>query len=300
MALYIAKDITECQELWNVFSPKQSLHDLWEFRYPFWEVFCFEPAFIVLDGEALLPLWFHPQQQQYLWFGDIGDEWNWQEDTAFWVRDPSQIAQLLAAVPGKLFLTAVQQESARHVTPPAVVTPMLPKSLLSLRGLDSVDAYLMSLPKKLRSNVRRDQRRIEALKPELSTDRLEDFLHLVRLSRATFNDSPFCDEKLQEVFLRITQCGAEACPFETHILTARIGGDVAAVDCLFLWNSTLYPLLTGSAKDRYPGIGHYMNLRDIAFALSRGMQRIDFAEVELGTVKEKLFPTVPQFTVQRT
>ncbi|MEI8229555.1 MAG: hypothetical protein WCG83_00270 [Candidatus Peregrinibacteria bacterium] len=293
----IESNIDYCRALWDEFSPRRSLYELWEFRMPFYEVYGFAPAFVVLPDKGMVPLWFHPEQKRYLWFGDTGDEFNWQEDNAFWVRESCDIEELLSHLPRPCLLNSCAELLRHQIGERAVLTSQNSKSVLSLSAIGSVDDYLMTLPKKLRSNVRHDQRVITAQSPIISENHLEDLDAMIGWNRAKFTDSPWHDEKMLACLRKLVD-PTRPKPYKVHVLSVRIGGVLAAVDCAFSWNSIFYPLFCGSDVQRFPGIGHFMNLLDIQFALDHQTTSLDFSEVEPETVKAKLFPTVPQYTLR--
>jgi len=299
--LTLVQDPAECRQLWNRWSPRASLYDLWEYRLPFLEVYGFTLAFAHIkegnDELGLLPLWFHPQQKRYMWFGDVGDEFNWQEDTTFWLQDSALVPKVLEMLPRPVILTDLTPTAAAQIGSSPQLRAGNPKSVLPLNGLSSVEDYLTSLPRKLRQNTRRDQRRIDAAGILVVPDRREDYEALMDLNTGTFADSPFHDGRLRDVFRRIVQ-NKKGDPFGVHFFTAILNDKIVGVDCIFVWNKTYYPLLCGYDKQGCPGIGHYMNLVDIEHALSLGMERMDFAETEHGMLKEKLFPVVEQYVFE--
>jgi len=298
--VHIETDIGRCEACWNRHSPKKSLYDLWEFRLPFWKIFRFEPHFIILkqgdDETGMLPLWQHPEQKCFYWFGDTGDEMNWQEDNAFWARTDEDVSLLLKACPRPAVLNLISRtcfERWHHLIP---MEPANPKSMLSLSGIRCLDDYLLSLSKKLRSNLRRDQRAIDALHPIIARNDPSHFEHLIRLNTAKFASSPLHNMNTVNAFRDILRTAGSRGVFDVTILAVKIGDDIAAVDLVFVCNDTSYPLLCGSDTERFPGIGHYMTLRDIEDALERDLSSIDFAE-DAGNdnYKHRLFATLPQY-----
>lgn len=296
-AFSIEHSIDRCADLWSRFSPRRSLYDLWEFRLPFWEEYTFEPSFVVLPEEGMLPLWFHPEQKRYLWFGDTGDEFNWAEDASIWMRDAARANEILSHAPRPCMFTSCTASVKEQLGNSPFLSPANPKSVLPLKNIASVDAYLETFPKKLRSNLRHDQRVIEQQSPTVTEDHFEDLEAMIGWNRAKFPDSPWNDEKMRRCLTTLVSPSRKR-PYDVHVLSVRIGGVLAAVDCLFSFNGTLYPLFCGSDIKQFPGIGHFMNLLDIQFALDHGMTAVDFAETEPGTIKEKLFPLVAQYTLR--
>ncbi len=299
----IISDPRECKQLWEVWSPKASLYDLWEYRQPFLDVYAFPLAFTVFsdgtDEIGMLPLWHDTTANRYRWLGDVGDEFDWQEDTAFWVRDPSYVPAMLQTFAHPLSLTALTPVAAEQIGPLPGLIKIEAKSVLPLKNIHSVEDYLMQLPKKLRQNTRREWRRVTERNPELVRDDRSHFADLLRLNTATFADSPFHDPRLCSVFSAITR-QQDPNTYQVYFFTLKVDGMIVGVDCIFFWNHCYYPLLCGYDKTACPGIGYYMNLVDLEHALTLGAERMDFGEIERGTLKEKQFPLIDQYRYATT
>lgn len=297
LRITIVTDVAACKALWDAWSPRAALCDLWEFRFAFYNAFHFPLHFVVADREGdtvgVLPLWYQKELERYLWFGDTGDEFNWQEDTTFWVQDSEVLRTLLTEAPTPLVLTSLTEDAA-HMAQELFndrVRPMNSKAVLPLDDIQGAEQFLERLPKKLRSNVRRDLRRMAELKIEMVYDDPSDFEVLVQMNKSRFEDSPFYDPRLEQVFRSLRTSG----PFTSHLFAARLHGKTIAVDCVFLWNRIMYPMLCAADIEAASGIGHYMNIVDIEQALAHNVHLIDFAETEEPSIKTKLFPIVPQY-----
>ena len=79
LKLKVHSDIEECYLLWEKFSPKKSLFDLWDFRLAWHQGYNYKPYFYTLyDGKeqlGVLPLYYSKGCRRYEWFGT-----NWMED----------------------------------------------------------------------------------------------------------------------------------------------------------------------------------------------------------------------------
>jgi len=299
MSIRIESQIEACHALWDQLSPRENLFDLWEFRLSFRDVYRFEPHFVVLErgGKAvgMLPLWYQPEQRQYLWFGDTGDGCNWQEGTTIWAQTEEDVRSLLDACLRPALLTSISRTCYEQWHSLVHFDSGDPKSRLPLDHIHSVEEYLQSLPRKLRSNLRRDQRAIDALHPVMVRDDWSTFQDLLRLNTAKFEDSPFHDPRTVQVFERLIR-PEHPVPYSVMIIAARIGEDIAAADLIFQYNGVAYPILCGSDTRRFPGIGNFMTLVDIQDALQCSCSAVDFAEYEgENNYKSKLFPSVPQY-----
>lgn len=157
----------------------------------------------------------------------------------------------------------------------------------------------MSIPKKLRSNLRGDRNRMQAQGMTIIEDRFEDFKTLVALNTAAFEDSPFHEQRLVSVCETIVAVGRGSAPYRSRMLTAEVGGKIAAVDCMFLFGSTCYDMLCGSDTGSFSGVGNAMQLQDIDDAIRQGMTVVDFAEADYDAPKLKLYPARKQYVYER-
>ncbi|MBD3279664.1 MAG: hypothetical protein GF390_03060 [Candidatus Pacebacteria bacterium] len=184
LSLQVITELDHCQQLWQEFNQAQSLFDTWEFRLAFWQGYQHQPYFLVLKTKhqplALLPLWYEADRKKYFWFGS----W-WQEDNRFLVKDELLIPLLLAVCPQPVVLNAMI-ELPWWLQQTMSFTADDPKYILDLTGLQSVEDFLLTLKKKKRYNLKRDQRLIEGQQPQVLFNRFEDFPLLVKLSKQRF------------------------------------------------------------------------------------------------------------------
>lgn len=297
LRISIITDPQECKSAWDACSPNKTLFDVWEYRYAFYTQFLFPLHFVAaFKGErvcGLLPLWHQTDQDRYLWFGDTGDDFHWQEDAVFWAENDEIIQLLLENAPTPLEISSLRMEAVERL--PAShrtrTRPMNSKAVLPLHAFENVEDFITALPKKVRSNLRRDVRQLEKKGIEVVVDDQKNFDELIRMNAERFPDSPFHDQRMVNVFRSLMTTS----PLEVHLFAARLDGQAVAVDYVFLWNDIMYPMVCGADVARAPGIGQYMNVVDIREALARNMHTVDFAETEEPSIKTKLFPIVPQF-----
>jgi hypothetical protein len=292
-------DIETCHRLWEEFSPKESIFDLWDFRFPFYEVFKYELHFVLLssDGEkiGLLPLWYNSDFKKYFWFGDTGDGYNWQEDNSFWVKDEKYIAELLKNCPRPAVLNSIRKKRYEHLSSAIPFIKGDPKHILNLGNFQSSEDYLMSIPNKTRSNLRCDKNKIEKMDPEIFVDRFSDFETLASYSVSGKGNSYFNDKKLVKTFKEILENGKRSESYKSRMLSVEINGFVAGVDTVLLYNGIYYSMLCGNRVSDFPGIGNYLTLLDIDDAIRLRMNMIDFSESTENSYKDKLFTRIEQY-----
>jgi hypothetical protein len=292
----IETNIHACELLWNQFSPNQSLFDLWDFRYAFWKGYKHKPHFYCLENnygiQAVLPLWYEKKDNQFSWFGSY-----WQEDNKFFIKHPSLIPMLLQLAPSNTTLNAISPyflgESLENIN----FIKDDPKYTLSIDGWNSIDTMLVSLNKKHRYNLKRDYRLISELSPEIIIDEYNDFDILRKLSTRRFkqfgnNFSAWACPNRVKTFKAIIDIGRSCTSFSTRMITVKIGGVVAGVDLVALYNGCYYPLVCGYNVNLFSGIGNYFTWIEIEDAIKLGMKKIDVLEGNYGW-KDKWFTTSP-------
>ncbi|MCJ7827585.1 GNAT family N-acetyltransferase [Patescibacteria group bacterium] len=293
----IVKQLESCQELWEEFSPHQTIFDTWSFRHAFWLGYKYEPYFVVLktgtQNLAILPLWYEDDKKSYRWFGS----W-WQEDNTFLTKNELLIPILLALCPVSTELNALSQSIPTWVKETSRVEDDDPKYILRLDGLESSADYLERFKKKKRYNLRRDYRLITEQEPKIIIDRFEDLNHLICLSTNRFaqkgEEVDWEDPRRVETFRQVIRLGQRNNEYQIRMISIEINNQIAAVDLIGLYRGCYYPLKCGYDVTRFPGIGNYTNLFEIDDALSLGMKRMDFLEIGYGW-KESWFESVPLF-----
>lgn len=300
MTVEVIHDISECERLWRKFSPGKNLFDLWEFKAPFLTAFKYTPYFLLAkegdDERGIIPLWYVTEQKTYFLLGDTGDECHWQEENYFWVNDSDALGKLLENIPRPCVLNNLTSSAALSLQPYFEVSSANKKQFLDISAFHTPEDYLNFLPKKERSNLRGACRKIEALEPRIIENQLQNLKDLFNFNKKRFADSPLKDERLQKTFEILFKNGLESnSPYNSKLMAVYVGDKVAGVDLVFSFNEIYYPFLCGNNVVDFPGIGHFLNLKDIEDALSSKMKMIDFLESDPGSYKEKFFESKPQF-----
>lgn len=296
LQVQVVSQIDQCRQLWQEFTPNQSLFDTWEFRLAFWQAYRHQPYFLVLKTEAenvgLLPLWHESEKDRYVWFGST-----WHEDNSFFVKDRLFIPLLLAAAPPTTFLNAITPNSIGWLDRVISFEPDDSKFILNLKPTNSLETYLAGLKKKQRYNLKRDQRIIENQQPQVVLNRFTDLKILVQLCNQRFAQKGELtdwekDPRSTEAFRRIISLGRQTKTYGVKMITVTIGSKIAAVDLVVVFNQSYYPLVCGYNVADFPGIGNYLSLREIEDAVALNMAKIDFLEGECNWKHRWFKPTL--------
>jgi len=287
----IETDLETCHQLFEEFSPKKTLFELWGFRYAFYLGYKHQPIFLIFEKEkqpvGLLPLWYEKDKDELRWFGS----W-WQEGNRFWFKDRSLIPLACSLFPTKILLNAL--DISPKIAQKLGFLNDDPKYFLDLTQYSSINNFLLKFPKKKRYNLRRDQKIISAKNPQTFINRFEDIEHLFRLSIKRFkgkDGSAFISTERKETFRQIIKQAQE---YEARMISTEINGKVVGVDLVAFYKGVYYALNGAYDLEKHPGLGNYSNLLLIEDALKLGAKTIDFLEVSYGW-KEDWFTPLPLF-----
>lgn len=295
----VIADIKACQEIFEAFSPKDTLFSLWSFRYPWYLAHQHQPCFFLFYFQekptALLPLWFEADKNRFAWFGS-----KWQEENTFWTLNKNLIPVILSVCPPKTLLNALK------VTDPALIKLFNllvddPKFVLDLKTTDSLDDFLSRFKKKKRYNLCRDRRIIQSQGVEIIYNRFSDLKTLIKLSNRRFGKESSWNEKMRRIFSYFIDHPTKQ--FKLRMLTFKIGSQIAGVDLNAIYKNTYYCLKCGYDIQNFPGIGNYATLTDIQDALALRAKRVDFLQtvgaLENSSWKASWFTTSPLYKFKK-
>lgn len=289
----VETDMETCHQLFEQFSPKKTLFELWGFRYAFYLGYHCLPVFLIFEKGneplGLLPLWYESDKDELRWFGS----W-WQEGNTFWFSDKSLIPLVFSLFRQKILLNALHlpQSVARKCQ----LAADDPKYLLSLEEYPTIESFLQKFNGKRRYNLRRDQKIILSQNPKTVINRYKDLETLFKLSIKRFakideDGSVFLLKERKETFRRIAKQARE---YEIRTVSTEINGKTVGVDLAALYKGTYYALNGAYDIEHYPGLGNYTNFVLIQDAIDLGMKTVDFLEVSYGW-KEDWFKPIPLF-----
>lgn len=280
----VETDLEKCRLLWETFSPKKTLFDLWNFRLAFWRGYHFSPYFITLSFQekpiSVLPLWFDSDDKYYSWFGG-----NWPEENIFFTTLKTTVPLLLKLIPGKAKLQCISPQEG-ITDQPKIFAVDEEKYTLPVENFKTMDDYWATLKKKKRYNLKRDLKRIDFLQPKIVYN---DFSHLERLFKLNISrfdgmvlddgKSTFLPKEKQVVFREIVNLAGD---YQVRMISTLIKDKIVSVDLTAVYNQTYYCLAGGCAVGEYSGLGTFANLQLIKDAISLGnIENVDFLQGDL-------------------
>lgn len=293
----IESDLDRCQKLWEEFSTRESLFDLWDFRLAFWRGHKFSPYFITLSFQekvlSVLPLWFDGEDQQYTWFGS-----SWPEDNFFFTKRIDTIPLLLKLVPGKARLFCIRSQEG-ITDQPGLLEKDEEKYVLDIKEFTSMDNFWNLLKKKKRYNLKRDWKKIQSLNPKIVYDDFSHLEHLFKLNIGRFDGmvlddskSTFLPKEKQVIFKEIVNLAKD---YKVRMISTMVDNKIISVDLVAIYNNIYYCLAGGCDVEGYSGLGTFANLKLIEDAISLGVEKIDFLQGDLNWKASWRLTPIPLF-----
>ena len=269
MEFKVYKKIEECRDLWDSFSPKVRLFDVWDYRECFYDKNDNEPYFI--EGfEAnkpigIIPLCFARSRNQYNYFGGWFPERN-----SFFLKNKVKLAKLLNQCPVNTFIEGIDPSEGRYYN---FLEDEYTYYLDLSKYNNDFDAYLRSLDKKKQKNLRRDLKNIPDYK--IYHNRLEDFGRLVELNvRQYEEDSKFNNNIIKNGILQLMKLADKNGCLE--MISLEINGIPEAVDIGIMHGDCYYAVIGGTNNQKIPNLGKLMNVLDIKNAIAKKARLVDF------------------------
>lgn len=297
----VHSSLEQCYALWEKFSPKKSLFDLWDFRYAWFKGYKFTPYFYTIyEGKtplALLPLWYDDEKKRYEWFGS-----DWMEDNLFFVSGEEFINVLLKLIPKAMYLNGIES------IPDEVISGITvgcddDKYFKNIKSFKTMDEYLLSLDKKHRYNLKRDYHQILNFHPQievLENNNFAEFKQVIKLSNYRFNgegeeESDLIDARRIDAYRAIL---SESGIYKTKFIKVVIQDYLAAVDLNVVYKERYYTLRGGNDVERFPGIGNFMVYLEFEDAIKNQYGLVDCLQVDYSW-KHKYFDSKKVLEIEK-
>ncbi len=303
LKLKVHSDMEECYALWDKFSPKKSLFDLWDFRFSWYEGYKYRPYFYTLyEGVkplGVLPVWYRPEKKRYEWFGS-----NWMEDCSFFVRDPKFIDLFLAVAPMPYHLNALGEHDAKRVKKLGKLTDDDPKNIKNISPFKSMEELLLSFDKKHRYNLKADYLRVLEMNPNIvrSTGKRVNLMDiLIEMNIAQFDTGDPEDESdlvLPERAETYRSIVRNEGIYKVHFIQVFIQSHLAAIDFIIQYKDIYYSIKGGNDVKRFRGIGNFVIYYEFKDAVKNKFSLIDCLQIDYGW-KHRFFDQTPTFLLEK-
>ena len=267
-------DEKECKELWEKFSPKKILWDLWDFRFCFHNN-NFSFHFIVgIDGKdeaGLLPLVFDNKEKCYAYFGG-----EFPEQNRIFLKDKANIGIFLEKCPKGTLIEYISNEEPKYYN----FRPADKRFFLDLAKYgNSFENYLKSFNKKHRKNLNYDLKKLSETGYALERNNIKDFERLVELNKAKFGkDSLYDDKNFVSGMSRLIGAASEMNILD--MISINMGNKAESVGLGVFYNGVYYVLGFGR-NVRIPNLGKLIIAEQIKSAIAHKCGKVDFLSTDL-------------------
>jgi hypothetical protein len=268
--------IEDCKRLWEKYSPKESLWEVWDFNWCFYDS-RFNKLYFIVGIEdkkelGLLPLMWDQEKGCYGFFG--GD---YPERRRFFIKDKLKIVEFVRSVKGKICLEYIDDSEKSYIGS----GPLSDTSFsLDLKKYPTINSFFERFSKKHRKNLKYDLRKLEKLNYKLEWNNITDFERLVELNRKRFGEeSNYCQLGFTDGMKRLIDIADRRNML--NMVSIKINGKIEAAEIGVIYNNVYY-VLDGGANLEVENIGKLLIITHIKRAIELGALAIDFLSSDSG------------------
>lgn len=281
--------LDDCYNLWEKFSLNNSVFDLWDMRYSWYEGYEYMPFFYTIyEGKnplAILPLWFDEDKKEYQWFGSY-----YMEDNVLFAKDEKLIDLLFKILPRPININAMDLSGLKtQLNFLPNLTKDDPKNIKNVNSYNSIDDLLKTLDKKSRYHLKSDYNKILSLDPKViitDLDKENLFEVLVKKNIERFDDcidpddkSDFIDKKRKSAFYHIVKNTGK---YQVKFIEVFVQNYLAAIDFIVTYKDIYYTFRGANDVLRFKGIGNFMVYVEFEDAIKNGFRQVDCLQVDYG------------------
>lgn len=266
-------DEDECRRLWEAFSKKQTIWDLWDFRACFHSK-DFDFNFIAGKGNGnlmgVLPLVIYKPDGSYTYFGD-----DFPEQNKFLLKDKKNLHSFLDKCPKETEIYYISSEEAKHYN----FSLGDRRYFLNLLNYgSSFENFLRSFNKKHRKNLSYDLRKLEKSGYTTEKNKIEDFKRLIALNRQMFgSESNYWEEEFISSMKKLIKIAAKKKILD--LISVKIDSKAEAVGLGIAYNG-IYSVLGSGRNIKIKNLGKVLVAEQIKSAIAHKCREIDFLATE--------------------
>jgi len=264
----------DCKKLWDKYSAKEFLWDLWEFRHCFHNS-NFEFNFLLgfKDGKEIgvLPLVFDTKEKIYTYFGDTLPERN-----KFLLKDKDDLYYFLYECPYYTTIYYIDSKEAKYYDE---FEPGEKRYFLNLKkhGYD-FENYLKTFTKKHRKNLKYDLKKLGEKGFDIVKNDVKDFDKLIEFNKQRFGKES--NYRNKDFVLNMKEAVNTAKKMKIlDMISIKIDDNAEAVGFGVFYNRCYYVLGTGRNVE-IKNLGKLLIAEQIKSAISLGCDEIDFLSTE--------------------
>lgn len=285
----VISELAEAKKLWNLLSPQESIYDLWDFRFAYYQAdlapLKFQAAYEDGRAVALLPLQFSREYNCLEFFAEEFVE----DNRLFFLPGYEKV------IPD-LYDNIKEKVKIYDLAGGDPYTEKMPLEdyvyYLDLKNINSLEDYLKILSAKKRRNFSRDFRILEAQGDiRIVYNRFSDFDNLFSLNHNRFGEESYLkEEKIKKVHRNLLKL-----PYDWQMISLEVNGELAAVSLAVVYRETYYYLNSGADFLKFPESGNYLNRLNLERALNLKAKIFNIGLGDCGWKKRWGFSTIPQY-----
>lgn len=270
----IIKEKNKCKKLWDTFSSKEVLWDLWDFRYCFHEGFDFHFIVGSENNEEIgfIPLVFDKKNEVYTYFGDTFPEQN-----KFFLKDKNDISTFLKQCPEDTQIYYIDKSEKEFYNFDIGER----RYFLNFIKYDkTIENYLKTFTKKHRKNLRYDLKRLKEKNYKIKINEIKDFEKLIEFNKKKFGkESDYNDKKFVASMKKVIETAQKMQIL--NMISVQFNKKVEAVGLGIIYNKVYY--VVGSGRNvEIKNLGKLLIFEQIKSALEKNCNEIDFLSTESG------------------
>lgn len=303
LTLKVHSDVEECYNLWEKFSPRDTLFDLWDFCYSWYQGLEYKPYFYTLyEGQkpvGVLPLCYDDREdKRFEWFGC-----EWLENHKFFVEDKKLIDFFLKIVPTPVYLNSIAEyEEIRDLAKFGKLRKEKDsRNIKNISKMKSLSRYLYSLLKKNRYHLKSDYQKLISIGARVQTLETKDLTHfeeLLRMSKIRFDGverSRSYVKRYEEAFRWIIRNSGV---YKFKYIKVYVQNRLASVDMIITYKDIYYPFQGSNDVYRFSGIGNFMTYIEMEDAIKGEFKLVDILQEDHGW-KHKFFDQIPVYVFKK-
>jgi len=281
----IIKDLPQAKEIWQQFSPQETLWDDWDFRYCFYKYYNWELFFYTgyLNGEIIgvLPLQYNPEKQSLEFFGG-----KYMEENKVLIKNGCE------HLVSDFYRQINQKAELEDISSQDPFTQSLPlqeyKYIYDLSGITTLEEFI---DKYFDSDSRKKKRRLLKEEVEIVYNNFEDFDLMINLNIKNFGEeSSFHFPFRKEIFHDLLKLD-----YEPILLTSIIEGKKEAVSFAIKYKDKFISLNSGVNSTSFPWLEKYLILKKVAKAIELKCRIFDACVGNCGWKENWHLEKIPQF-----
>lgn len=282
LSLEICEDRDECEKIWRSLVVPQCLWDEWEIRKIFVDVYQYPLNFVLARKRGrlvgVLPLWKNLKFKRWEWISD-----QWAEGNTPLASDRVVVETMLRSLHGKVFLDAIRADKAGLFGGTIKRDANHFGFSIKDRGGDW-DGIAESLPQR-RTNVKRNIKFVERLKPYIYFDRAQDIEKLfdLNIKRMREKVDKYDDEELSvyedgEINQKVIRefWARSGGKYRARIISIEVAGQIVSVHFNLIWKDKYVQLHRGEDVMAVSGIGSFANKLVVEDAKKHDCDYVDF------------------------